>query len=75
MTFIVYEYTYKRVTRQKSKKEGGEKVKITTVMEEPLWKELRIQAIKEKTSAGEIIGRLVTDYLKKAKKRGIKLGL
>ncbi len=70
MTFDAYEYTYKRVTRQKTKKGGGKKVKITTVMEEPLWKELRIQAIKEKTSAGEIIGRLVADYLKKAKKKG-----
>lgn len=45
-------------------------MKITTVMEEPLWDELRIQAIREKTTASEIIGRLVAAYLKKNKKKG-----
>lgn len=45
-------------------------MKITVVMQEPLWDELRIQAIREKTTASEIIGRVVAEYLKKAKKKG-----
>ena len=45
-------------------------MKITVVMEEPLWHEPRIQAIKEKATASEIIGKLVAGYLKKAKKKG-----
>ncbi len=45
-------------------------MKITLVMQEPLWAELRIQAIREKTTASEIIGRVVEEYLKKAKKKG-----
>jgi predicted CopG family antitoxin len=54
-------------------KQGGEKVRTTTptiVMEDDLWTELRMQALREKTSASEIIRRLVSDYLKKAKKKG-----
>jgi predicted CopG family antitoxin len=54
-------------------KKGGEKVRTTTptiVMEDDLWTELRMQALREKTSASEIIRRLVSDYLKKAKKKG-----
>lgn len=42
----------------------------TIVMEDELWTELRMQALREKTSASEIIRRLVSDYLKKAKKKG-----
>ena len=45
-------------------------MKITLVMEELLWDELRIQAIREKTTASEILGRLAAEYLKKAKKKG-----
>ncbi len=45
-------------------------MKITMVMEEPLWDELRIQAIREKTTASDIIGRLVAGYLKKSRKKG-----
>lgn len=45
-------------------------MKITLVMEEPLWDELRIQAIREKTTASEIIGRLAAEYLNKVKKKG-----
>jgi predicted CopG family antitoxin len=55
------------------RKRGGEKVRTTTptiVMEDDLWTELRMQALREKTSASEIIRRLVSDYLKKAKKKG-----
>jgi hypothetical protein len=55
------------------KKKGGEKVRTTTptiVMEDDLWTELRMQALREKTSASEIIRRLVSDYLNKQKKGG-----
>jgi len=58
-------------------KKRGEKVRTTTptiVMEDGLWTELRMQALREKTSASEIIRRLVSDYLKKTKKKGDKYG-
>jgi predicted CopG family antitoxin len=58
-------------------KKGGEKVRTTTptiVMEDGLWTELRMQALREKTSASEIIRRLVSDYLKKTKKKGGNYG-
>lgn len=41
----------------------------TIVMDDTLWSDLRVQAIKEKTSASEIIRRLVSEYLKKTKKK------
>ena len=37
----------------------------TIVMDEPLWTELRVQALREKTTASDIIGRVVAQYLKK----------
>jgi len=40
------------------------------VMPDDLWLELRMHALKEKTSASEIVRRLVSDYLKKSKKGG-----
>jgi len=46
------------------------KVKITLTMEESLWSDLRVRAIREKASASEIIAKLVADYLKKSKKKG-----
>ncbi len=52
---------------------GGGKVKRTTptiAMDEDLWTELRMQALRERTSASAIITRLVSDYLKKSKKKG-----
>jgi predicted CopG family antitoxin len=58
-------------------KKGGEKVRTTTptiVMDDDLWTELRMQALREKTSASEIIRRLVSDYLKKPKKGGNRDG-
>ena len=54
-------------------KKGGEWVKKTTptiVMEESLWFDLKDYATRHRTTASEIIGRLVTGYLKKAKKKG-----
>lgn len=51
-------------------KKGGDGNVKTIVMPEDLWTELRMQSIREKTSASEIIRRLVTEYLKKAKKKG-----
>jgi predicted CopG family antitoxin len=52
-------------------KRGGKPRKMSTpniVMPDDLWLELRMQALKEKTSASEIVRRLVSDYLKKTKK-------
>jgi len=54
-------------------KKGGKAPKMSTpnvVMPDDLWLELRMQALKEKTSASEIVRRLVSDYLKKSKKGG-----
>ncbi len=54
-------------------KKGGEWVKKTTptiVMEESLWFDLKDYATRHRTTASEIIGRLVVGYLKKAKKKG-----
>jgi hypothetical protein len=46
------------------------KVKVTITLEDKSWQRLRVQAIKEKTSASAIIDRLVADYLKSPKKGG-----
>jgi len=54
-------------------KKGGAKVKKTTptiVMEESLWFDLKDYATRHRTTASEIIGRLVAGYLNKAKKKG-----
>ncbi len=54
-------------------KKGGEKIKKTTptiVMEESLWFDLKDYATRHRTTASEIIGRLVAGYLKMAKKKG-----
>jgi len=40
------------------------------VMPDDLWSKLRVQSIGEKRSASEIIRKLVSEYLKKAKKGG-----
>jgi hypothetical protein len=45
-------------------------VKITLVMEAQLWEDFRIQALREKTTASEILGKLAADYLKSKKKGG-----
>jgi predicted CopG family antitoxin len=55
------------------KKKGGGKPKMATpniVIEDELWAELRMQAIRERTSASEIVRRLVSEYLKRTKKKG-----
>jgi len=51
-------------------KKGGDKNVKAIVMADELWVELRMQALRERTSASNIIRRLVTGYLKKAKKKG-----
>ncbi|MEE8115094.1 MAG: hypothetical protein V3T23_12170 [Nitrososphaerales archaeon] len=51
-------------------KKGGDKNVKAIVMEDGLWVELRMQALRERTSASEIIRRLVTGYLKKSRKKG-----
>ena len=56
-----------------SGKKRGEWVKKTTptiVMEESLWFDLKDYATRHRTTASEIIGKLVAGYLKKAKKKG-----
>jgi len=52
------------------KKGRAKKVKVTITLQEPLWEKLRIQSIREKTSASEIIDRIAAEYLKKVKKKG-----
>jgi hypothetical protein len=46
------------------------KVKVTITLEDKNWQRLRMQALRDKTSASAIIDQLVADYLRKAKKRG-----
>jgi len=46
------------------------KVKVTITLEDKGWHRLRMQALREKTSASAIIDKLVADYLKTAKKGG-----
>jgi hypothetical protein len=46
------------------------KVKVTLTLTDKTWQRLRMQALKEKTSASAIIDRLVADYLRTAKKGG-----
>jgi len=46
------------------------KVKVTITLDDKSWQRLRMQALKEKTSASAIIDRLVAGYLKTAKKGG-----
>jgi predicted CopG family antitoxin len=52
-----------------TKKKGGGVVR-TIVMPDDLWADLRIKSVEERTSASEIILRLVIEYLKKPKKGG-----
>ncbi len=51
-------------------KKGGDGNVKTIVMPDELWSKLRVQSIMEKRSASEIIRKLVSEYLKKAKKKG-----
>ena len=51
-------------------KKGGDSKVRTIVMPDELWTDLRMQSIREKRSASDIIRRLVSEYLKKAKKGG-----
>jgi len=46
------------------------KTKVTITLNGKNWGRLRIQALKEKTSASAIIDRLVASYLKSARKGG-----
>ena len=49
-----------------NKKENKVKSGLASiVIDEELWAELRMQAIREKTSASEICRRLIADYLQK----------
>jgi hypothetical protein len=44
------------------------KVKVTITLDDKNWQRLRMQALKEKTSASAIIDELVAAYLKKGGK-------
>jgi hypothetical protein len=46
------------------------KVKVTLTLEDKGWQRLRMQALREKTSASAIIDKLIDGYLKTAKKGG-----
>ena len=52
------------------KKKGGDGIVKSIVMPDDLWSKLRVQSIMEKRSASEIIRKLVSEYLKTAKKGG-----
>ncbi len=54
------------------KKQGVRKMKTTPsiTMDDAVWSELKIQAIREKKTASDIIENLVRGYLKKGKKKG-----
>ncbi len=52
------------------KKKGGEGPVKSIIMPDELWTDLRMQSIREKRSASEIIRKLVSEYLKKARKKG-----
>ncbi len=51
---------------------GVRKMKTTPsiTMDDNVWSELKIQAIREKKTASDIIENLVRGYLKKGKKKG-----
>ena len=53
-------------------KKGGDGIVKSIVMPDGLWTDLRMQSIREKRSASEIIRKLVSEYLKKAEKKGGK---
>ena len=52
------------------KKKGGDGIVKSIVVPDDLWSKLRVQSIMEKRSASEIIRKLVSEYLKTAKKGG-----
>jgi hypothetical protein len=64
---VAYVYTY-NVTRWKGSMvtaKTSKKVKVTLTLEDRGWEEMRIQAIREKRSASDIIDRLIAAYLKR----------
>jgi len=54
------------------KRQAVKKMKTTPsiTMDDAVWSELKIQAIREKKTASDIIENLVRGYLKKGKKKG-----
>jgi hypothetical protein len=41
------------------------RIKVTTTIEESLWRRLQVQAIKQGRDANDILEELITSYLKK----------
>jgi Ribbon-helix-helix protein, copG family len=60
--------TSKQKRRKKAMNDQALKVR-TVVMPDNLWDALRIESIREKRSASDIIRQLVSEYLKKGGKR------
>ena len=67
MTLPDYCYTYNGIL---VKKEADMKVKVTITLEDKNWQRLRMQALKDKTSASAIIDELVAIFLASGKKGG-----
>lgn len=65
MTLSAYCYTYSGMSVEKG---ASMKVKVTITLDDKNWQRLRMQALKEKTSASAIIDELVAAYLKKGGK-------
>ena len=63
-----YCYTYSSISGRE--RANDMKVKVTITLDDRHWQRLRMQALKEKTSASAIIDRLIADYLKTGKKGG-----
>ena len=67
MTLPDYCYTYSGIL---VKKGVTMKVKVTITLEDKNWQRLRMQALKDKTSASAIIDELVAIFLESGKKGG-----
>ena len=46
------------------------RMRVTMTLREDLWRALQIEAIKQNTDCNSILESLMTEYLKKTKKKG-----
>jgi hypothetical protein len=53
-----------------ARKKAAMRIRVTTTLREDLWRELQIEAIRQKTDCNAILEALMTEYLKKQKKKG-----
>ena len=72
MTRVLEFISFVRVKQKigRPKKSGPPRAKVTLMIDAHRWADLRIHAIKVKSTASDIIGNLVEEYLKKEKKKG-----